>query len=91
MRRRRFELGIVEAVIAVAVIVMSVLLFIRSEELTILYPVVFGSAALLAVICLIDAVIQSRNNHTRNSQAVLFGIAAAALAFMTYLTAKVVL
>lgn len=91
MRRKRFELGVLEAVIAVAVIVMAVLLFLRAEELTILYPIVFGSAAVLAVICLVDAILKNRNHRTRNTRAVLFGIAALALGFMTYLTARVVL
>ena len=91
MRKRNYQFEILQVILSIAIIVLTVILFVRSSEMTILFPVVFGLAALLSLLCALEGTAYNRNRVVKKSRIVLFGILAAVLAVLTYVSFRVVM
>lgn len=91
MRRRNYEIEVIQILMSIAIIIMTVILFIRSSELTVLFPVVFGMSAVLSVLYALEGVAYSRIRVIKKSRIVVFGIVALLLTGMTFVSAKIVL
>ncbi len=89
--RRNYKMEALQIIMAIAIIASSVVLFFKSTELTILYPVVFGLAALLAFIYGLEGTLFNRSRVVRRSRMVLFFIAALILAGLSFFSARTVL
>ena len=88
--RRNYTAEAVEIILALAVIALTVVLFIKSDELTILYPIVFALAAVMCVVYALEGVLFRRNRMVRKSRIILFLIAAAILLLIAWLSLRVV-
>lgn len=91
MRKRNYQFEILQVILSAAVIVLTVVLFFKSNELTILFPVVFGIAALLCLLAALEGTAYNRNRVIRKSRIVLFGILTVILGILTYVSFRVVL
>ena len=91
MRRRNYQFEILQIIFAVAIIVLTVMLFFRSTELSILFPVVFGLAAILSLLCALEGTVYNRNRVIRKSRIVIFGILTVVLALLCYVSIRVVM
>ena len=49
MRRRSYLCEVIQVLLSAAVIVLTVVLFFRADQLSVLFPVVFGLAAVLSL------------------------------------------
>jgi len=78
-------------ILALSVIALTIVLFMKPDEYTVLYPVVFGLAALTSFVYALEGVLFRKNRMVRKSRGVLFGIAGVVLLMITWLSAKVVL
>ena len=85
--KRKYQFEIIQVVLAVAVIVMTVILMFHVTELTILYPLIFGTAAVLAFIYALEGILYNRNRVTRKTRVIVFGLIALALVALTVLSA----
>ncbi len=90
MRRRNYQFEILEVILSIAVIGLSVVLFFRSSELTLLFPLVFGLAAILALMSALDGTVFNRNRVIKKSRIVVFGILTVLLAGLAYISYRVV-
>ncbi|MBR6323287.1 MAG: hypothetical protein IKR59_10480 [Lachnospiraceae bacterium] len=91
MRKRNYQFEILQVILSAAVIVLTVVLFFKSNELTILFPVVFGIAALLCLLAALEGTAYNRSRVIRKSRVVLFGILTVILGLLTYVSFRVVL
>ncbi len=91
MRKRSYQYEILMVVLSAAIIVLTVLLFLRSSELTILFPVVFGLAAVLSVLSALEGIAFNKNRVVSKRRAVIFGVLALLLLVLTVVALKVVL
>lgn len=88
--RRRYEFEIGQTVLSIAIVVLTVILFFRSAELTVLYPVVFGLSALLSVIYALEGILYNRNRVTKKTRLIVFGAVAAVLLLLTVVSAIII-
>lgn len=91
MRRRKIEIAVVEVVLSLAVIALTVFLFIHPLEHVVLYPVIFGLAAFLSLFYAFDGVLYNRDQVTDKGHAVIYCIVAAVLALIAFVSARTVL
>ncbi len=91
MRRRNVQFEVIQVILSAAVIVLTVFLFFRSEELTILFPMVFGTAALLCLLSALEGTVFNRNRVIRKSRMIVFGILTLVLGVLTYVSFRVVI
>lgn len=89
--RRHYEFSMVQAVLAIAIIVLGVTLLFNAAELTILYPTIFGVACLLAILCMIEGIIYNRNLQIKRRKGILYGLLALVLGVLTYVSLRVIL
>ena len=87
MRRRNYELEVIEILLAIAVIVLAVILCFKSASLTILYPITFGLAAVLAALYALEGILYNRNRIVKKNRVIVFGILTALLLFLTVFSA----
>lgn len=90
MRRRNYQFEILEVILSLAVIGLSVVLFFRSSELTLLFPLVFGLAAILSLMAALEGTVFNRNRVIKKSRIVVFGILTVLLAGLAYISYRVV-
>ena len=90
MRRRNFELEVIEIILAVAIIVLAVILCFRSATLTVLFPITFGLAAILAALYALEGILYNRNRIVKKNRVVVFGVITVALILITVLAAMTV-
>ena len=90
MRRRNYQFEILEIILSLAVIGLSVVLFFRSSELTLLFPLVFGLAAVLSLMAALEGTVFNRNRVIKKSRIVVFGILTVLLAGLAYVSYRVV-
>ena len=86
-KRRSYEIEILEILLSVAVIVIMIVLFFKSGELSILFPIEFGLAGLLSLLYALEGLLYNRNRVIRKTRLIVFGILAAALIFLTVVSA----
>ena len=86
-KRRSFEIEVVEILLSVAIIVLMVVLFFKSGELTILFPIEFGLAAVLSALYALEGLLYNRNRVIRKTRLIIFGVLAAVLIFFTVVSA----
>ncbi len=91
MRKRNYAFETVQVLLAIAIIVLTVLLFFRASELTVLYPVIFGLSALLSAIYALEGILYNRNRVMKKSRLFVFGILAVLLAVLTCFSYKTVI
>ena len=86
-KRRSFEIEVIEILLSVAIIVLMVVLFFKSGELTILFPIEVGLAAVLSILYALEGLLYNRNRVIRKTRLIIFGILAAVLIFFTVVSA----
>ncbi len=86
-KRRSFEIEVIEILLSVAIIVLMVVLFFKSGELTILFPIEFGLAGVLSILYALEGLLYNRNRVIRKTRLIIFGILAAVLIFFTVVSA----
>ena len=86
-KRRSFEIEILEILLSVAIVVIMVVLFFKSDELSILFPIEFGLAGLLSLLYAVEGILYNRNRVIRKTRLIIFGILAAVLIFLTVVSA----
>ena len=91
MRRRNYEFEIIQIVLSVAIIVLAVILFFKSNELTVLFPIVFGLSAVLSVLYALEGIAYNRNRVIKKSRVVIFGILAVLLGIATFFGIQMVI
>lgn len=91
MRRRNYEFEAIQILLSIAIVVLTVILFFRSAELTILFPIVFGLSCVLAILYAFEGILYNRNRVVKKSRLVLFGFLAVILGIITFISAKAVL
>ena len=91
MRRRNYEFEIIEIILAVIIIVLTVVLFFRSAELTILFPVVFALACVLTILYAFEGILYNRNRVVKKSRLIVYGFLALVLGFITYVSIRTVM
>ncbi len=90
MRKRNIQFEVLQVILSVGIIGLTVFLFFRSTELTILFPVVFGCAALLSLLSALEGTVFNRNRVVRKSRAVVFGLLTVILGLLSYVSFRVV-
>jgi len=91
MRRRHYQYEALEIIIAAGVIGCAIALFFKARELTILYPVTFGLAAVISLLHALEGVFFGKIIVIRKSRIVVFSIIAALLLALTGISLKMVL
>ena len=91
MSRRSYRFEALEVILSVILIGMTVVLFLRSSELTFLFPAVFAVAAVLSLLAALEGIVFNRNRVVRKSRAVVFGILTLILIVITYISFRVVM
>ena len=86
-KRRSYEIEILEILLSIAIIVIMVVLFFKSGELSVLFPIEFGLAGMLSLLYALEGVLYNRNRVVRKTRLVVFGILAAVLIFLTVVSA----
>jgi len=89
--RRNYSAETLEVILALAVIVLTVFLFIRSDELTVLFPIVFGLGALMCLVYALEGTLFDKARKVKKSRGILFALAGLLLAGLTFLSLKVVM
>ncbi|MBO4411285.1 MAG: hypothetical protein J5794_03775 [Lachnospiraceae bacterium] len=87
MRRRNFELEVIEIILAAAVIILAVILCFRASTLSVLFPVTFALAAILSALYGLEGIFYNRNRIVKKNRVVVFGILAAILIALTVVSA----
>ena len=77
--RKRYDFEIIETVLSIAIIIMAIILIFKSAELSVLYPIVFGLSAVLAVLYALEGILYNRNRVVKKTRLLIFGITAAIL------------
>lgn len=91
MRRKSYRFNVIQILLCIAIIAFSVVLFLRTDELTILFPVVFGLAGILSVLYALEGIVFNRMRVVRKGRIVLFGLIALILFAIAYFSLKVVI
>jgi len=91
MRRRNTEIEIIELILAIGEVVCTVLLFFRHNEMLILYPIIFGIAALLSLLYALEGVLYNRSRVIKKSRLILFGLLTLLMIFLAIFSSRVVL
>jgi len=81
----------VQVILALAVIALTAVLFVKSSEMTVLFPVVFGLSSLMCFFYALEGIVFNRARMAKKSRSILFGAAGLILAVICWLSAKVVL
>ena len=89
--RRNYKIEALQIFMAIAIIALSVVLFFKSTELTILYPVVFGLSSLLSVIYALEGTLFNKTRVVRKSRMAVFLVVAILLAMLSFFSARTVL
>ena len=90
MRRRSYFAEILQCSLCIIIIGLTVFLFIKSETLTVLFPVVFGLGSLLSAFYAFEGVLYNRNRVVRKSRLAVYLVLAAVLALIAYLAARTI-
>ena len=89
--RRNYRMEAVQVILCISIFVITVILFTKQAELTILYPIVFGLAAILSIVYALEGIVFNKGRVTKKSRFFLFMLAALVMAAFTYFSAKTVL
>ncbi len=89
--RRNYEIEVIQVLLSVAIVALTVILFFRSDELTILFPITFGLTTVLAAIYALEGLLFNRNRVTKRSRIVVFGLITVLMGLITYISARTVL
>ena len=89
--RRNYKFETVQILMCIAIIICSILAFFKASELTFLYPVIFGLAAILSGIYALEGILFNRNRVVRKARAIIFITLALFLAAVTFLSARTVM
>ena len=89
--RRNYRVEAVQIILAAAIIVCAVILFFKSSELTILYPVVFGLSCILSVIYGLEGLVYNKSRVVRKSRVVIFLLLAVILAVLCFFAVRTVM
>ena len=90
MRRRNIQFEVFQVILSLGVIGLAVVLFFRSSDLTLLFPLVFGLAALLSLLSALEGTVFNRNRVIQKSRIVVFGILTLVLGGLAYMSYRVV-
>ena len=90
MRRNR-SAEVTEVTFGVIIILFCILLFLFHEEYPVLFPIVFGTAALYCLFRGFEAVRFGTNRKEKSTGGVLFGALTLILAGVAYVAARVFL
>ncbi|MBR6404708.1 MAG: hypothetical protein IKS18_00765 [Lachnospiraceae bacterium] len=90
MRRRNIQFEVFQVILSLGVIGLAVVLFFRSSDLTLLFPLVFGLAALLSLLSALEGTVFNRNRVIKKSRIVVFGILTLVLGGLAYMSYRVV-
>lgn len=91
MRRRSYICEAIQLLLCAAVIVLTVLAFFRADRLSVLFPVVFGLAAVLSLFYAFEGVLYNRDRVVRKGRLIAFILIGLVLAFITVIAARTVL
>ena len=72
-------------------IVLTVVLFFRADQLSVLFPVVFGLAAVLSLFYAFEGVLYNRDRVVKKGRLAAFILIGLVLAFITVIAARTVL
>ena len=86
MRRRNIQFEVFQVILSLGVIGLAVVLFFRSSDLTLLFPLVFGLAALLSLLSALEGTVFNRNRVIKKSRIVVFGILTLVLGGLAYMS-----
>ena len=89
--RRNYRIEAIQIIMAAAIIVLSAVLFFKSRELSLLFPVVFGLASLLCLVYAVEGIWFNKSRVTRKSRVVVFVLLAVILAVICFFSARTVL
>ncbi|MBQ6035869.1 MAG: hypothetical protein IJL43_01020 [Lachnospiraceae bacterium] len=90
MRRNR-SAEVTEITFGVIIILLCILLFLFHEDYPVLFPVVFGTAALYCVFRVFEAVRFGTNRKEKSTGGVLFGALTLILVGIAYVAVRVFL
>ena len=91
MRRRSYLCEVIQVLLSAAVIVLTVVLFFRADQLSVLFPVVFGLAAVLSLFYAFEGVLYNRDRVVKKGRLAAFILIGLVLAFITGIAARTVL
>ena len=91
MRRRSYLCEVIQILLCAAVIVLTVVLFFRADQLSVLFPVVFGLAAVLSLFYAFEGVLYNRDRVVKKGRLAAFILIGLVLAFITVIAARTVL
>ncbi|MBQ6679159.1 MAG: hypothetical protein IJM76_03980 [Lachnospiraceae bacterium] len=91
MRRRSYLCEVIQVLLSAAVIVLTVVLFFRADQLSVLFPVVFGLAAVLSLFYAFEGVLYNRDRVVKKGRLAAFILIGLVLAFITVIAARTVL
>ena len=83
MRRRNMEVEIIEILLAAAVVIMTVVLIFQAGKRSVLYPLIFGSAAVLSFLYAFEGIFYNKNRVIRKQRLIIFLVIGAALVTLT--------
>ena len=90
MRRRNIQFEVFQVILSLGVIGLAGVVFCRSSDLTLLFPLVFGLAALLSLLSALEGTVFNRNRVIKKSRIVVFGILTLVLGGLAYMSYRVV-
>ena len=91
MRRRSYLCEVIQVLLSAAVIVLTVVLFFRADQLSVLFPVAFGLAAVLSLFYAFEGVLYNRDRVVKKGRLAAFILIGLVLAFITVIAARTVL
>ena len=91
MRRRSYLCEVIQVLLSAAGIVLTVVLFFRADQLSVLFPVVFGLAAVLSLFYAFEGVLYNRDRVVKKGRLAAFILIGLVLAFITVIAARTVL
>jgi len=91
LRRRSYLCEVIQVLLSAAVIVLTVVLFFRADQLSVLFPVVFGLAAVLSLFYAFEGVLYNRDRVVKKGRLAAFILIGLVLAFITVIAARTVL
>lgn len=83
MRKKGFPFELLEIILGIVTIVLTIILFFKSRELTILFPIVFGLGAVLSAIHALEGKLYNQSHVVEKKQMIIyFTISAVLILFM---------
>lgn len=91
MRRRSYRFNVFQIILCIIIIGLAVILFFKTDELSILFPIIFGLASLLSILYALEGIVFNRTRVVKKGRIVMFGLVAVIMAVIAYFALRVVL